>query len=55
MNRRKSELNNRRKTGEGEIKKGRKTCEWTDKWMYEWTERIHECVSISLLILCFCC
>jgi len=27
MNRRKSELNNRRKTGEGEIKKGRKTCE----------------------------
>jgi hypothetical protein len=27
MIRRKSELNNRRKTGEGEIKKRRKTCE----------------------------
>jgi hypothetical protein len=35
MNRRKSELNNRRKTGEGEIKEGRKTCEWTGKWANE--------------------
>jgi hypothetical protein len=27
MNRRKSELNKRRETGEGEVKKERKTCE----------------------------